>query len=106
MLILRHPREGRSRKVTGSVPLIGLCLAKCTVVDTAEKALPLLLAAIDEGYAPLMLYPVPGATLLDEALLDEPRHNEALVDDARDAHEPAELLPLPTGNASSNLLGR
>ena len=65
VLVLRHEAE-RKRKKISTVPLIGLCLAKCKVVERAHEAIPFIHDAIADGYTPIFLFPGKEALLLDE----------------------------------------
>ena len=65
VLVLRHEREKRDKKVVSTVPLIQMCLRQCSVVETVEDAVDILRQSVDEGCSPLLLFPAEGARALD-----------------------------------------
>eukprot|EP00953_Heterococcus_sp_UTEX-ZZ885_P017554 9821-Heterococcus_DN1.PRE.2 len=74
VIILQHPAEAR-RRITSTVPLIGLCLQNCDTIISNDFDLnhPVLQAAFsptatsgEVGNAPLVLYPSDEATFIED----------------------------------------
>jgi DTW domain-containing protein YfiP len=72
VIILQHPAEAR-RRITSTVPLIGLCLENCDTIisndfDMQHPLLKAALIAIDSEAAnvPLVLYPSEEATFIED----------------------------------------
>lgn len=85
VLILQHPRE-RRRKSLSTVPLMPLCLEKCTVkvgYEFALEELDLVTECIGRGQRPLLLFPGPDAISLDDDnsdnILQSLQDNEQLL---------------------------
>ncbi|KAL7528496.1 hypothetical protein ACHAXR_002476 [Thalassiosira sp. AJA248-18] len=68
VLILQHPRE-RRRKSLSTVPLMPLCLKKCTVkvgYNFTPQQLDLVTECLGSQQKPLLLFPGPDAITLDD----------------------------------------
>ena len=59
-----------------SVPLIGLSLRDCAVVESAEMALSELNRAIADDFTPLLLFPDHDAAPLDASALELSTHKD------------------------------
>ena len=76
VLVLQHGYEKKRRKVVSSVPLIGLSLRDCAVVESAGMALAELNRAIADDFTPLLLFPDHDAAPLDASALELSTHKE------------------------------
>ncbi|CAN0020329.1 unnamed protein product, partial [Choristocarpus tenellus] len=102
-VILQHPAEAK-RRVTGTVPLIRLCLSNCRVVvmgDQApgEGAMKEILGLQEKqegeiGSVPLLLFPLDGAELLEDIAVTEGIATSPLLSDlgSKDAYKSEQHL--------------